>query len=112
MGWEGLPDIDVVAPIDDVDLAVLDEIREVLQRRGAINRFGIAVLHSHFDVDPDEVLVETVDRSTRTLTTQPMKTAEMAGSLSPTLLRLTSSGEAIVVAQYCHRPPGSVVHAC
>jgi hypothetical protein len=73
-----LPDIDDVAPLSDADQPCLAEIREVLAKHGALDRFGVALLHEHFEVADDEILVETIDVETRTLTSRPEKIAELA----------------------------------
>jgi hypothetical protein len=73
-----LPDIDEVAPISESDRPCLDEIRAVLAKHGALQRFGIALLHEHFEVTEDEILVETIDVETRTLTSSPEKVAELS----------------------------------
>jgi len=59
--WAGLTHIDDIEPIGEADRAVLEEIRDVILRHGYTDRFGICLLHRHFDIDPDEVLVETTD---------------------------------------------------
>jgi hypothetical protein len=86
-----VPHIDDVKPVSSNDEACLGDIRAVLQRHGALQRFGVMLLHEHFDLAPDEVLVETVDPSTRTLTIRPAKKAEVDNEPSlPTSWRLDS----------------------
>lgn len=111
MSWQGLPGVDGVVPLNDADNAVVSEIRDVLAKHGALDRFGLALLHSHFEVSDDEVLVESVDLEARSLVVRPMPLSEVVGSLRPTVFRLTQDAEAVITAQYCHRPPGSLVHA-
>ncbi len=65
------PDILDVSPIGPADEACLQEIRSVLARHGALQRFGVTLLHSHFPVGKGEVLVETIDVENRTLVTSP-----------------------------------------
>lgn len=67
-----LPNIDDVRPVDDTDQACFDAVRRVLEEHGALSRFGLTLLHSHFDVAAAEVLVERVDSETRTLTIRPI----------------------------------------
>jgi hypothetical protein len=45
--------------LGDRDRAVMDEVREVLAKHGALGRFGLTLLHSHFEVAHDEVLAES-----------------------------------------------------
>jgi uncharacterized Zn finger protein len=77
--WSDLPDIDDVAPISEEDEACLQEIKAVLEKHGRLSRFGIALLHSHFYVNTDEVMVESCDINNRTLVVQPVKRDEFKG---------------------------------
>lgn len=72
LAYQGLPHIDDVAPFSDADRACLDEVRAVLDRHGMTNRFGVCLLHQHFPIRDDEVLVETCDEEERTLTLRPI----------------------------------------
>ena len=63
--WTDLRDIDEVRPIDDDDAECLEEIRVVLQKHNSLDRFGIALLHSHFQIADDELLMETTDVAER-----------------------------------------------
>jgi hypothetical protein len=66
MQWSVLPDITDVPPMSLDDHAVLDAVRDVLVQHGALGRFGVHLLHKHFDVAEDEVLVEYTDVNART----------------------------------------------
>lgn len=68
-----LPEIEEIEPLGPSDSTCLDEIRDVLVRHGAIERFGITLLHDHFEVASDEVLVETCDPESRVLTVTPAR---------------------------------------
>ena len=50
MQWAVLDHIADVRPIDDSDAACLNEIREVLEKHNALQRFGVSLLHRHFEV--------------------------------------------------------------
>jgi hypothetical protein len=65
------PDIDEVTPLSDADAPCIEEIKSVLERHGALQRFGLCLLHDHFEVADDEVLVERVDPINRVLVSQP-----------------------------------------
>src|SRR5215471_10415730 len=67
-----LPNIYEIDPAGPQDRACFDELREVLERHGALQRFGITLLHQHFEMAPDEVLVESVDTENRILTMRPV----------------------------------------
>lgn len=73
-----LPDIDNVEARSEADDACFAEIRDVLDRHGALGRFGVTLLHQHFDIGDDELLVEQVDVDTRTLTIQPVSVVDVA----------------------------------
>jgi hypothetical protein len=75
-----IPHVDHVLPLSDYDDPCLSEIRDVLLRHNALNRFGITLLHDHFEVADDEILVESCDPVLRTLVLRPMKKAEVAGT--------------------------------
>ena len=72
-----LPDISAVGPITAEDLDCMREIADVLKRRDRLSRFGLTLLHSHFPVGEDEMLVESCDTQARTLTVRPVKKTEL-----------------------------------
>ena len=63
--WARLRDLRDVAPLDDDDIACMTELREVLARRGRLGRFALHLVHKHFDIADDEVLVEYSDMQSR-----------------------------------------------
>ncbi len=71
--WGTLQDIDDVAPISEKDTNCLVEIRNVLKKYGQLDRLGIALLHSHFPLDDNEVMLEETDGENRTLTLKVAK---------------------------------------
>jgi hypothetical protein len=73
-----LPDITEAKPLDPLDKPLMDELVTVLRKHNALDRFGITLLHQHFPIPDDEVLVENVDTKTRTQTIRPLKKAELA----------------------------------
>ncbi|MEV0374333.1 hypothetical protein AB0I10_31820 [Streptomyces sp. NPDC050636] len=77
-----LPDIDDVEPASDTDQQCIDEVRAVLSRHGALQRFGLTLLHEHFDVADDEILVEEIDVENRTLTSRPQKVTDVGNSVA------------------------------
>jgi hypothetical protein len=112
MGWTGLPDIREVEPLSESDRAVMREVRGVLERHGALGRFGLTLLHSHFGVADDEVLVESVDAPAREITIRPVpREAIPSGAKSiTTSWRLDgASGEPEDVLR-CFRSPDGSVH--
>lgn len=89
LSFADLPDIDNVAPLGDSDQQCLSEIAAVLRRHGLESRFGVALLHTHFEVGADEVLVESVDVAQRTLTTTPRPRSDSRSAIE-TLWRFDS----------------------
>lgn len=63
-----------VQPIGDSDAECLEEIRQVLEKHGALSRFGINLLHTHFHIEDDEVMMETTDMAKREHVVRPVKT--------------------------------------
>jgi|GEM_PF-832563 len=68
-----LPHADEVQAINDEDKACFKEIRDVLLKHGKLERFGLTLLHKHFDIQDDEVLIENTDEISRIQTITPMK---------------------------------------
>ena len=90
-----LPDIDEVEALSAADDECLDELRAVLARHSALDRFGITLLHDHFELAPDELLVETCDKHGRVLTMRPVVISELTGgTLLETQWQLTPEGSA------------------
>ncbi len=73
MQWSGIPDIDQVETFSERDEECFREIRDVLKKYNALDRFGLTLIHTHFVIDEDEVMVESTDIETRTHTIRPMK---------------------------------------
>lgn len=72
MQWSTLKHIADVRPIDESDTACLEEIRDVLAKHNCLERFGVSLLHSHFDLLDDEVLLETTDMEKREHLVRPV----------------------------------------
>jgi hypothetical protein len=66
--WSSLPDINEIERINAADRNVLEEIREVLVRHNHTDRFGICLLHKHFELAENEMAVEYTDVEGRTST--------------------------------------------
>lgn len=74
-----LPDISEVESLTAEDSDCVSELIQVLRKHGRLNRFGLTLLHQHFDVAEDEMLLEESDPVTRTLLIQPVKKSELSG---------------------------------
>lgn len=91
------PHGDAVEPFSEQDMACFAEIRDVLKKHDKLDRFGLTLLHKHFDIEEDEMLVETVNEETRTQIIQPMKksaVAQMDGQILETSWTL-KEGDAV-----------------
>ncbi|EGE59907.1 hypothetical protein RHECNPAF_178008 [Rhizobium etli CNPAF512] len=74
--WSSLPDVDELEPVGDRDHAVLAEMGEVLRRHGYTQRFGICLLHRHFELGDDEVALEVTDVEARVSTVMVIKKSD------------------------------------
>lgn len=75
--WERIPDISKVDQFSQKDEQCFRDVRDVLKKHGALNRFGLTLIHSHFDLADDEILLEETDIETRTQTVKPVKESEI-----------------------------------
>jgi len=73
--WNYLPDIHDTKPLTAAERTCLDDVRDVLARHGCLERFGVTMLHKHFEMADDEILVEQADEASRRLVTKPVKVA-------------------------------------
>jgi hypothetical protein len=106
MQWSAVSDIDETAPLDASDAACLGEIRAVLEKHNKLKKFGLTLIHSHFPIADDEVLVEKVNKTTRTLIIKPMKKSE-AGSTVDTQWSLDAGHALLACRVKCYiDPPG------
>jgi hypothetical protein len=95
--WNDLPHIDLVQEVGESDYAIMREIRDVLLRHNALGRFGISLLHKHFEMRDDEVLIESCDEGSRCLTIRPANQTEIADARSiQTLWQLGDVGDAVL----------------
>jgi hypothetical protein len=62
--WSRLPDLRQVPRLDD-DLVCMGELRAVLPQHGRVERLALHLIHKHFELSADEVLVEHRDPAMR-----------------------------------------------
>ncbi|MGW3071326.1 hypothetical protein [Kitasatospora sp. NPDC001132] len=67
------------------------DLVDVLEKHGNLDRFGLCLLHEHFPVASDEVLVETHDLAARTLQIRVDK-ADATGHTKPSQWRFVKNG--------------------
>lgn len=65
MQWAKVEDLHNVAPLSDEDVECMKQVREVLKRHGKLDRFALHLIHKHFDLADDEILIEYSDASIR-----------------------------------------------
>jgi hypothetical protein len=66
------PDIVDAEPLGADDHELVADLHEVLRKHNALGRFGITLLHTHFRVGPDEVILEETDVDERHQTMRPV----------------------------------------
>lgn len=99
---DSLPDIDDCPAFGPDDETCFAEIREVLAKHGKLHRFGLTLLHEHFEIRPDEILLETCDPVNRVLTIRPEPiAAHPAGQHRETNWRLDSMNAVQACMQIC-----------
>lgn len=102
LAYRDLPDIDAVDPLNEADFACLAAIRDVLAQHGRLDRFGITLMHGHFPIEDHEVLVESCDDATRTLT-MTIQPADVVndGNLVQTAWRLSDGASLMACRNAC-----------
>ncbi|MEU9125631.1 hypothetical protein AB0C96_38365 [Streptomyces sp. NPDC048506] len=81
-----LPRFEEAEPLGPQDAAFVQDLVAVLEKHGNLERFGLCLLHDHFPLAADEVLVEEADVEARTLHTH-VEDAGRAGHSKPTQWR-------------------------
>ena len=68
-----------VEPRSTNDDALFAELAGVLKKHHALDRFGITLLHRHFDIAPGELLLENTDMLSRTHSITPVSSETLVG---------------------------------
>src|SRR6201985_3562981 len=98
--YAALPDMDATdgGELTDGDRACLQELGQYLVSTDAWQRFGIWLLHKHFEPAPGEVFVEHSKRSPRRTETAPIMRASFADTgLITTAIRFDGSTNGVGV---------------
>ena len=66
------PDLTHAKSFGDDDRALVADLHAVLKDHDALGRFGITLLHSHFPVGSDEILLEETNVAAREQTIRPV----------------------------------------
>jgi len=87
------------------------DVRAVLERHGALQRFGLSLLHKHFELSEGEILVESCDRARRVLVCRVERAGDVtARRLIPTSWRLDSIDVLQGCKQWCGIDPDTNAH--
>lgn len=65
MHWANTKDLVDCAPISEADITCMKDVRAILEKHGKLDRFALHLIHKHFDLAEDEILVEYSDASRR-----------------------------------------------
>ena|ERR1039458_9016031 len=65
MQWAKVANLHDTPPLSEEDVECMRDIRAVLMKHDKLNRFALHLIHKHFDLDSDEVLVEYNEASSR-----------------------------------------------
>ena len=77
MQWNSLEHIVDVKPIGDHDAECLEDIRLVLEKHNCLSRFGVTLLHNHFELEEDEMMLETTNLENREHWVRPIKRSSL-----------------------------------
>ena len=98
--YAALPHMDTteVGELHEDDRACLEELGKYLVSTDAWQRFGIWLLHKHFEPEPGEVFVEYAKRSPRVTETAPVMRSEFdEEGLSTTAIRFDAVGSGVEI---------------
>ena len=65
MQWAKLPDLHDCPPLASDDMDCMKDVREVLAKHNKLDRFALHLIHKHFEIADDEILVEYNDANER-----------------------------------------------
>jgi hypothetical protein len=95
-------DLREVEPLNEGDSACLKEVGEILKKHGKLDRFGISLLHKHFNLAPNEVLVEYNNPGARVLIIKPERQEETEHTTETMwVFRDAQDGLQISCPRYC-----------
>jgi hypothetical protein len=102
--WNEYPHVNEVERLNPSDLTCMEELRDVLLRHGKLDRFGVTLLHHHFSLNEDEILVESCDEEQRTLTIRPEPRASISHEAAlQTSWELKEGGPIMVCNAVCRQ---------
>jgi hypothetical protein len=100
--WSTLSYMSDVRPLDESDLPCLEELRQILAKHARLDRLGITLLHRHFELSADEIMVEEIDFQQRSLIIKPQKKS-VVGKCVETMWKLgVGEAEQACAKQHCY----------
>ncbi|HEV3040547.1 MAG TPA: hypothetical protein VHA33_22480 [Candidatus Angelobacter sp.] len=99
--YEPLPSFNEAIPLGTRDEEFIKEVYAVFAKHGNLNRFGLCLVHEHFPVGIDEILLETNDPEHRTLTSKVVKKSEITESIKMTSWRFGDLNPAAMAMTGC-----------
>ncbi|MGC3983094.1 MAG: hypothetical protein QM808_17715 [Steroidobacteraceae bacterium] len=101
----GSPDLE---PFGDNDAACFKDIRDVLMKHGALKRFGVFLIHKHFEITDDEELTEGSEEEGRVLKIAPRLKSEIDPAMTiPTNWVFTETEDVAKIGCTCARNTSS-----
>ena len=102
--WSNFQYIDDIKPINDSDsdFECLNEVRDVLKKYNRLKGFGVALLHTHFNVNNDKIMLETANNKNRRLVIEPTKTKNVGSNNVGTIWTL-QDGDNIEAMSWCRQ---------
>ena len=105
--WSSYKDIDDIEPVNDSDSKCMEEVRDVLKKHNRLDRFGLALLHKHFDLQDDEIMLERSFENERKLVLKPEKIKNIGDNKIGTIYALKEGVQAVAFCPtYCYAPMG------
>ncbi len=106
-----LKDISEAGRRDASEAAAFAELTEVLKKHGLEKKYGLSLLHKHFDLGDDEILVEYTDAENRTLTSKPTKINSIpTENLIETVWCLDEDTATLACVVFCYGNPSTGQH--
>ena len=80
--WAQIQDMEAIErQLNESDIKCFADVREVLAKHGALERFGLMLLHKHFELKDGECLLESMDVPSRTLTVRAVEASEVTSAV-------------------------------
>lgn len=101
--WSRFPHIGNVSPISERDEHILAEIQSVLERHQALNRFGVTLIHRHYELNEGEIVLESTDIERRQQIVEVRSEAEVLaeGNVISTQWVFDASRNGMACKLYC-----------